>query len=104
MPQGRCGDDFYANTLACLQVEHQGQRLPASQGNTTPSGAMVHPTHASPAMSNSNPHSDQQKEHTPDKVLNDEQALRKHRDKPDDPEESPVDPEHDYPDPSGQRD
>ncbi|TAA09037.1 hypothetical protein EA658_18250 [Pseudoxanthomonas winnipegensis] len=52
----------------------------------------------------SNAHSDHAKGHTPDKVLNDEEALRKHHDKPEDPKQSPVDPEHDYSDPSGQRD
>ncbi|WP_224096309.1 hypothetical protein [Pseudoxanthomonas sp. X-1] len=51
-----------------------------------------------------NAHSDHAKGHTPDKVLNDEKALRKHHDKPEDPKQSPVDPERDYADPSGQRD
>jgi len=51
-----------------------------------------------------NDHSDQSKGHTPDKVLNDEEALKKKRDNPDDPDRPKVDPEHDYADPSGRRD
>jgi hypothetical protein len=51
-----------------------------------------------------NDHSDQSKRHTAERLLNDEKAMRKHHDKPDDPKQSPVDPEHDYSDPSGQRD
>ncbi len=51
-----------------------------------------------------NEHSDQAKGHTAETWLNDEKALRKHHDMPDDPKESHVDPEHDYSDPSGQRD
>jgi hypothetical protein len=51
-----------------------------------------------------NDHSDQAKGHTADTWLNDEKALRKHHDMPDDPKQSTVDPEHDYADPSGQRD
>lgn len=52
----------------------------------------------------SNDHSDRSKGHTPDKLVNDEKALRKHHDNPDDSKQSPVDPERDYSDPSGQRD
>jgi len=51
-----------------------------------------------------NADSDQAKSPTPETLLNDEKALRKHHDMPDDPKQSAVDPEHDYSDPSGQRD
>lgn len=52
----------------------------------------------------SNDHSDRSKGHTPEKLINDEKALRKHHDNPDDSKQSPVDPERDYSDPSGQYD
>lgn len=51
-----------------------------------------------------NDHADQSKAQTAETVLNDENALRKHRDQPDDPKRSRVDPEHDYADPSGKVD
>jgi hypothetical protein len=55
-------------------------------------------------ITKSNDHSDQSKAYTPDKVLNDPNAVRKDHDMPDDPRDNGVDPEHDYSDPSGQRD
>jgi|GEM_PF-1588779 len=56
------------------------------------------------AKQKGNHHSDQAKAHTPDKLINDPNALRKHHDMPDDPKGTKVDPEHDYSDPSGKRD
>ncbi len=55
------------------------------------------------AMNTPNPHSAQEKAHTPDTFINDPDALKKHHDMPDDPKTPRTDPEHDDPDPSGKR-
>lgn len=51
-----------------------------------------------------NDHGDQARAHTAENWPNDEKALRRHHDMPEEPGQTSVGPEHDHSDPSGQRD
>lgn len=91
-------------TLQSEEISRERRKGSEPLSDSVPSSANAASTSGGGPTIVPNDHSDRAKGHMPDTWLNDEEAVRKDHDMPDDPKRPVVDPEHDYSDPSGKRD